>query len=83
MEQSNYDHYFTRRADELALPKIRVHDLHHTCATMLLTKVVHPKVIPWLPGHSQISLTLDTYFRVLPTMQEDAADTLERLLTGS
>lgn len=36
-------------------------DLRHTCATMLLSKGVHPKVVQELLGHGQISLTLDTY----------------------
>lgn len=77
MEQSNFNHYFTRRVKELGLPIIRVHDLRHTCATVLLSKGVHPKVVQEMLGHSQISLTLDTYSHVLPTMQEEAARTLE------
>jgi integrase len=32
-------------------------------------------------GHSQISLTLDTYFHVSPLMQEEAAEKLDQLLT--
>ena len=69
---------------ELGSPKhlslIRVHDLRHTCATMLLSKGVHPKVVQELLGHGQISLTLDTYSHVLPTMQEEAARTLEQVV---
>jgi integrase len=82
MEQSNFNHYFDRTATRLGLPPIRVHDLRHTCATMLLSQGVHPKVVQEMLGHSQISLTMDTYSHVLPTMQDEAARTLERVLRG-
>jgi integrase len=41
------------------LPKIRFHDLRHTCATLLLSKGVHPKFVQELLGHATISITLD------------------------
>jgi len=47
---------------------------------MLLSKGVHPKIVQEILGHSQIRLTLDTYSHVLPTMQEEAVNTLERVL---
>jgi integrase len=75
-------HYFVRTVKQLGLPVNRVHDLRHTCATMLLSQGVHPKVVQRILGHSQISLTMDTYSHVLPTMQEEAAHTLERVLQG-
>jgi integrase len=55
------------------LPNIRFHDLRHTSATLLLSQGVHPKVVQERLGHSQISVTLDTYSHVLPTMQREAA----------
>ncbi len=64
------------------LPRIRFHDLRHTAATLLLAQGVHPKIVQELLGHSQISLTLDLYSHVLPTMQEDAAKKMEKLLGG-
>jgi integrase len=57
----------------------RFHDLRHTCATLLLTKGVHPKVVQELLGHSSISVTLDTYSHVLPNMQGPAADAMDDL----
>jgi integrase len=62
------------------LPRIRFHDLRHSCATLLLTMEVHPKVVQERLGHSQISVTLDMYSHVLPSMQEDATRRLETLL---
>ena len=46
--------------------KTRFHDLRHTCATLLLGKGVHPKIVQELLGHATIAITLDTYSHVLP-----------------
>lgn len=59
------------------LPDIRFHDLRHTCATLLLTRNVNPKIVQEMLGHSSISITLDTYSHVLPTMQEKAVEAME------
>ena len=60
--------------------KIRLYDLRHTCATLLLSAGISPKVIAERLGHSTIVLTLDTYSHVLPSMQEDATNELEQIL---
>jgi integrase len=62
------------------LPRIRFHDLRHTAATLLLLQGVHPKVVQERLGHSQISITLDTYSHVLPSMGREAAAKLDALL---
>jgi integrase len=54
--------------------------LRHTSATLLLAQGVHPKVVQERLGHSHISLTLDTYSHVLPSMQADAADRIDAML---
>ena len=65
---------------QASLPRIRFHDLRHTAATLLLLEGVHPKVVQERLGHSQISITLDTYSHVLPSMGRDAAKKLDALL---
>jgi integrase len=55
------------------LPDIRFHDLRRTCASLLLTKGVHPKIVSEMLGHSSIAITLDTYSHVIPGMGESAA----------
>jgi integrase len=45
------------------LPRIRFHDLRHTCATLLLRRGVHPKVVSELLGHSTVTMTLDRFAR--------------------
>jgi len=65
------------RAD---LPRIRFHDLRHTAATLLLGQGQHPKIVSEMLGHSNISITLDTYSHVTPTMQKQAAAAMDAVL---
>jgi integrase len=65
------------------LPRIRFHDLRHTAATLMLAQNVHAKVVSEMLGHSQISITLDLYSHVTPTMQQEATAAVDALLTGS
>ena len=62
---------------------VRLYDLRHTCATLLLAAGTNPKIVAERLGHASITLTLDTYSHVLPTMQEEAAGRLEALLYGT
>jgi integrase len=64
------------------LPDIRFHDLRHSTATMLLSMGVHPKVVLELLGHSEISMTMDIYSHVLPSIQRDAVNRLSNTLHG-
>ncbi len=64
---------------EARLPHIRFHDLRHTAATLLLCEDVHPKVVQERLGHARIGITLDTYSHVLPSMQRQAAEKLDRM----
>jgi integrase len=64
------------------LPTIRLYDLRHTHATALLRAAVHPKIVAERLGHANITVTLQTYSHVLPTMQEDAVDAYAQSLTG-
>jgi integrase len=65
------------------LPKIRLYDLRHTCATLLLLAGVNVKVVSERLGHSSVVLTLDVYSHVLPSMQTDAAGKMNNLLYAS
>src|SRR5262249_45152349 len=63
------------------LPKsIRLYDLRHTMATLLLLDGENPKIVSERLGHSSVVLTLDTYSHILPGMQERATQKLEGLL---
>jgi integrase len=62
------------------LPPIRFHDLRHTCATLLLSRNVHPKIVSEMLGHSNISITLDTYSHVIPGLGDVAAGAMDDVL---
>jgi integrase len=64
------------------LPRIRLHDLRHTCASLMLSAGVPAKVASERLGHSSISITLDTYSHVLPGLQEDAAERVADVVFG-
>jgi integrase len=62
------------------LPPVGLYTLRHTCATLLLRADQHAKVVSERLGHSSVTLTLDTYSHVLPTMQKRAANVIGAIL---
>ena len=73
-------HQLKKQLEDHNLPSIRFHDLRHTFATMLLEAGEHPKVVSEMLGHSSITITLDIYSHVLPSMQAKAAAKLNGIL---
>lgn len=71
---------FSELVKSLDIPIIRLHDLGHTHATLLLLAGTHPKVVQERLGHSSIAITIDTYSHVLPGLQEEAALAFETAL---
>jgi len=67
-------------AEASGLPRIRLHDLRHTHATLALQAGVHPKIVSERLGHSTVSLTLDVYSHAVPHMQKDAAEQIARVM---
>jgi integrase len=61
-------------AERVVPEGIRMYDLRHTCATLMLLAGVNPKVVSERLGHASVVLTLDTYSHVLPNMQADATE---------
>jgi integrase len=59
------------------VPQIRFHELRHTHATMLLQLGENPKVVSERLGHADVTITLNTYSHVLPTMQESLAQNFD------
>jgi len=72
--------HFKPLLKKTGLPDVRLYDLRHTCATLLLSAGENPKVVSERLGHASVTLTLDTYSHVLPTMQQGATEKLERML---
>lgn len=76
--------YATRQFNEIAkkvdLSHFRLHDLRHTHATLMLKAGVHPKIVQERLGHALITVTLDTYSHVIPSMQKEAVQKLKNTL---
>jgi len=68
--------------DAPALPTIRVHDLRHTHATLLLAAGVPVKVVSERLGHSTVTITMEIYQHVLPGMQAEAARRFAEIVGG-
>jgi integrase len=71
---------FDRLVKRSGLPRLTVHGLRHTHATLALQAGVHPKVVQERLGHSSVAFTLDRYSHAIPAMQADAAATVARLV---
>jgi integrase len=71
---------FERLVREAGLPRIRVHDLRHTWASLALEAGVPAKVVQEILGHASVGITLDTYSHVVPAMREEAAATVAGLI---
>ena len=65
------------------LPSIRMHDLRHTHATLLLQAGVHPKIVSERLGHAKVSITMDVYSHAVPTLQREAAGKIASLVYGA
>lgn len=73
--------HLQRLAQAATIPRLRFHDLRHTCATLLLAQQVPARVVMELLGHSQISLTMNLYSHVLPALRKEAAERMELALS--
>lgn len=80
LDQRNVLRMFRRVLRKAKLPKMRFHDLRHSCASLLLAQHVSPRVVMETLGHSRISVTMDTYTHVMPALMRDAADAMDRSL---
>jgi integrase len=80
LEPRNLERAYGQILALAGLHHIRIHDLRHTAATLLLTQGVHPRVVMELLGHSQIPITMNTYSHVVPALRKDAADQMDAAL---
>lgn len=74
---------FAKLAREAGVPLIRLHDLRHSAATLMLSAGVPAKVASERLGHSTIAITLDTYTAFVPALDADAAARTADLIYGS
>lgn len=74
---------FERKVRQLKLPKVSVHGLRHTFATLQLLSGTDLKVASALLGHSSVAITADTYQHVMGGLNAEAAARMERLLAAA
>ncbi len=77
-----FSRHFNDLVEKTDVPRIRLHDLRHTNATLSLKAGVHPKVVSERLGHSSIAITLDLYSHVTPGISRDAAAAVESMMFG-
>jgi integrase len=79
--QRNLNREFKAAAKRAGLPEhFKLYDLRHTCATLLLSRNIHPKYVQELLGHASIALTLDTYSHVIPGMDGGTGGAIDEAL---
>ena len=71
---------FSKIVRRMSIPRVRLHDLRHTHATLMLKAGIHPKIVSERLGHANVGITLDIYSHVLPGLQEAAAERFDTLL---
>lgn len=80
LDQRDVLRSFRRILRKAKLPRMRFHDLRHSCASLLLAEGISPRVVMETLGHSRIAVTMDTYTHVMPALQREAADAMDRSL---
>lgn len=79
----NVSHRFNALVAKAEVTRIRLHDLRHTHATLLLKEGVHLKIVSERLGHTGIQITADVYSHVTPDMQQGAAQRIDDALFGT
>jgi integrase len=71
---------FLRRVNQYGLPRLTLHGLRHTWATLALERGIHPRVVQERLGHSTVAITLGVYSHVAPTLHDAAAQLVADLV---
>jgi integrase len=79
IEPRNVNRLFHRLCETANVPQLRVHDLRHSCATLLFTMGVQPATVQRILRHSSITVTTGTYVEVIEAVQRDALDSMGTL----
>lgn len=81
LEDRNILHQFRRLAIQAKLPQLRVHDMRHTAAALMILTGANIKVVSETLGHASIRITLDLYGHLYDEQKQDVADAMDRLLS--
>ena len=81
IEPRNANRMFHNVCRKAKVPQLRVHDLRHSCATLLFTMGVQPATVQRILRHSSITVTTGTYVEVIEAVQRDALDSMGSLFS--
>jgi integrase len=76
----SFSQMFARQLTKLDLPRIRLHDLRHTAASLMLTSGANPKTVSERLGHASTAFTMDVYAASVPALEEETAARVAALL---
>lgn len=82
IEPRNFNRSFDARCTKAGIPRIRVHDTRHTCASLLAALDVHPRVAMRILRHAQISMTMEVYTEIPDEVTRAALKKLGDSLIG-
>jgi len=80
LDPSTVTHLFGKVVRKAGLGHLRLHDLRHSYASIMLAAGVNLKAISQSMGHANIGITLDIYGHLLPGMGKAAAESFDKLL---
>ncbi len=83
LDGTNVTKQFKRLLAESGLEPMRFHDLRHSSASLLLAQGVEMRLVMEALGHSQISLTANTYTHVIPSLRQEVARQMHGVLAGT
>ncbi|MBI4884024.1 MAG: site-specific integrase [Actinobacteria bacterium] len=80
LHPDSFSNTFDRLVATAGVPRVRLHDLRHTYATLALHAGMHPVVLAERLGHSSVATTMDLYAHVIPAISRDGADIVANTL---
>jgi integrase len=83
LHAERFSRTFDEQSARTGLPRIRLHDMRHTWATLALSAGVHPKVVQERLGHAAVGITLDVYSHVAQGLHSDAASCVAGAIFGT
>lgn len=83
MNRNAVEKLIRRKAEEVGVPQIRVHDLRHSHVSLLIHRKADPLLIRDRLGHSNVKIPLEIYGNLYPNRDQELAEDLDGLITLS
>ncbi|MGZ5357214.1 MAG: site-specific integrase, partial [Solirubrobacterales bacterium] len=80
LKPDSFSQMFTRQVAKLDLPRIRLHDLRHSAASLMLQSGANVKTVSERLGHASTAFTMDVYASSVPALEEETAAKVAALL---